>query len=157
MCFEKAAFHLVWLLVDRENGAVWELRRHETRLATITVTGYDDEDVIGTFAPEREFDVVAPLFAAQSALGLLPSSEIDDHAIRAWEALYDTIHASMVLIAPSGPVRDFMLSIWDACGEIPAPGREVEASFQFGDIPYRYRGQFTWQAENARRSRNRRI
>ncbi|WP_157573952.1 hypothetical protein [Nocardia jejuensis] len=132
--------------MDREIGAVWELRRQKTVLARITVTGEDEQALLGTFAAEPEFGEVAPLFLTQSVLGLLSHAEITDSIARVWEGLYDTICRSMVLIGPSGPLQDFELSIYDTEGEFAQPGREATAEFDWG-----YRDRFAWWADRRNR------
>ncbi|MFB8005063.1 hypothetical protein [Nocardia sp. NPDC056000] len=132
--------------MDRQVGAVWELRRQETVLARITVTGEDERALVGTFAAEPEFDEVAPLFAAQCALGTLRNTQITDGIARVWEGLYDTICQSMTLVGPSGPLQDFELNIYDTDGELPQPGRESLAVFDWG-----YRDRFAWWVDRRNR------
>ncbi|MFF2555139.1 hypothetical protein ACFVUS_29330 [Nocardia sp. NPDC058058] len=134
--------------MDREIGAVWELRRQGTVLARITVTGEDERALVGTFAAEPEFSEVAPLFLAQCALGSLSEPEITDTLVRVWEGLYDSICQSMVLVGPSGPLEGFELNIYDTDGELPQPGREAVAQFDWG-----YRDHFAWIAERRNRFR----
>ncbi|UGT43180.1 hypothetical protein LTV02_07265 [Nocardia yamanashiensis] len=136
--------------MDREIGSVWELRRSGSVLATIEVTGLDEHRVNGKFVATPEFQYVAPLFAAQGSLQELAAPEITEGVIRAWEGLYDTICRSMVLVAPSGPVREFVLGVYDADGELPRPGAEAEASIEWS--AHSYRDLLAWRAEHYRPS-----
>ncbi|GLZ29723.1 hypothetical protein Lesp02_19130 [Lentzea sp. NBRC 105346] len=97
---------------------VWHLRRGDELLGTITITDGDFPWLSGRFAPEPGFAEFAPLFAEE--LALLESEDWE-----AWEAAYDRISGQLTLVAPDGPVAEFLLHV-----------QGDEAWFRWSDEPF---------------------
>ena len=87
-------------------GEVWRLQRHNELVGEITVDGVDFPWLEGHFEPGHAFAAVKPLFEQELAL-----LEADDN--QAWEDAYERINQTMKLIAPDGPVAEFLLHIKD--------------------------------------------
>jgi hypothetical protein len=68
---------------------------------------------------------VAPLFAEELALTRALEDDAGEAAVAAWEAAYDRIATTTTLVAPSGPVPEFLLHV-DA----------GEAWFRWSDEPF---------------------
>jgi hypothetical protein len=86
------------------DGQVWRLLRRGEPLGEIVVDDGDFPWLHGRFVPEPAFSEVRPLF--ERSLELL---DAEDYA--AWEPAYDRINATMTLVAPDGPVAEFLLHI----------------------------------------------
>ncbi|MEV7228074.1 MULTISPECIES: hypothetical protein [Polymorphospora] len=90
-------------------GEVWQLRRGDEVLGEITVTDADFPWLGGCFAARPGFAEVAPLFAEEVALATVLEDDDSAAAVEAWETAYDRITTLMTLVAPSGPVAEFLL------------------------------------------------
>ena len=92
-------------------GEVWEMRCGAEVLGEITVTEVDFPWVSGGFAARAGFARFAPLFAEE--LALLGPALDDDSAVTVddWEAVYGRIDAAVTLVAPGGPVAEFLVHI----------------------------------------------
>ncbi|WP_100445916.1 hypothetical protein [Glycomyces xiaoerkulensis] len=87
---------------------VWELRRGSEVLGEIHVNDGEFPWLMGRFVPRPGFAEVKPLF--DRSLELLHH---DDGAQEGWEEVYDRIVETLTLVAPDGPVSDFLLHIKD--------------------------------------------
>lgn len=106
-------------------GEVWQLRHGDEVLGEITITGTDFPWVSGSFAARGGFARFAPWFAEELALLEVTLDDAGEADVSAWDAAYDRIASTMTLIAPSGPVTEFLLHI-DA----------GEAWFRWTDEPF---------------------
>lgn len=92
-------------------GEVWQLRRGDELLGEITITEVDFPWLGGSFAAGSGFAEVASLFAEEFALTKVIEEDDSAADIDAWEAAYDRIAETMTLVAPSGPVAEFLLYV----------------------------------------------
>lgn len=106
-------------------GEVWQLRRGDEVLGEITITDADFPWLRGSFVARAGFAEVASLFAEELALSEVILDDDSKAAIDAWETAYDRIAKTMTLVAPSGPVAEFLLHV-DA----------GEAWFRWSDEPF---------------------
>ncbi|GJF33129.1 hypothetical protein KNE206_58290 [Kitasatospora sp. NE20-6] len=99
-------------------GQVWRLVRREEEVGEIVIEEADFPWLRGRFVPGPGFAVVRPLFVRALAL-----SEAED-----WEAFdgaYQEIADTMSMVAPSGPVAEFLLHVQDD-----------QAWFRWSDEPF---------------------
>ncbi|OLZ59354.1 hypothetical protein AVW11_26500 [Streptomyces amritsarensis] len=87
-------------------GAVWRLVRQEELLGEIVIDEADFPWLNGRFVPTPTFSEVKPWFDASLALMEAEEYEQFDHA-------YERIADTLSLVAPSGPVAEFLLHISD--------------------------------------------
>jgi len=106
-------------------GEAWQLRRGDEVLGDITITDADFPWLSGRFVPRPGFAAVAPLFAEELALSQATEDDAGAATIQAWETGYERIAATMTLVAPSGPVAEFLLHIDGS-----------EAWFRWSDEPF---------------------
>ncbi|MEU8517641.1 hypothetical protein AB0C76_39610 [Kitasatospora sp. NPDC048722] len=99
-------------------GGVWRLVRQEELLGEILIDGSDFPWLEGRFVPTPAFAAVEPWFDESPAL--LEADEIEH-----FDDAYDRIAQALSLVAPSGPVAEFLLHIAD--------GR---AWFRWSDEPF---------------------
>jgi hypothetical protein len=92
-------------------GEKWQLRRDGEVLGEITITDADFPWLSGSFAARAGFAEVVPLFAEELALSEVMLDDDSEATVDAWETAYDRIAKSMTLVAPSGPVAEFLLHI----------------------------------------------
>lgn len=89
----------------------WELREGSSVLGVITVDDLDFPWLSGSFAAAPGFARWAPVFAESSRM-LDELADVDDPAgWEHWEAWYDRISTALTLVAPAGPVAEFLLHI----------------------------------------------
>jgi hypothetical protein len=99
-------------------GEVWRLCRGEQLLGEIHLQGGDFPWVHGTFQPRQAFAEVKPWFDEELAL-------VESHRNAECDAVYHRITGSLSLVAPDGPVAEFLLHI-----------RGDEAWFRWSDEPF---------------------
>lgn len=99
-------------------GQVWRLERDTELLGEIVIAEADFPWLSGRFTPQPAFAGVKPWF--DEALALVAAEEHER-----FDAAYDRIARSLSLVAPSGPVAEFLLHIED--------GR---AWFRWSDEPF---------------------
>ena len=88
-------------------GEVWRVRSGEEPVGDILIDDADFPWLSGRFTAGAAFEGVRELFAHELAL-----MELDDEGRRVeWEAAYDEIRRRVSLIAPHGPVPEFLLHI----------------------------------------------
>ncbi|MDX2544715.1 hypothetical protein ACOT81_20305 [Streptomyces sp. WI04-05B] len=85
-------------------GQVWRLRRGEESLGEIVIAEADFPWLSGRFVPEPAFAEVEPWFV--ETLALIEAERYDE-----FEDAYDRIARALTLVAPSGPVAEFLLHI----------------------------------------------
>ena len=85
-------------------GQVWRLERDEELLGEIVIEEADFPWLSGWFVPEPAFAEVDPWFAEMLAL-----VEAEEH--ERFDDVYDRIAHALTLVAPSGPVAEFLLHI----------------------------------------------
>jgi len=92
-------------------GERWELREGASVLGVIAIEVQDFPWLSGPFAAEPGFARWAGVFAESSRM-LDALADVDDPAGWAhWEAFYDRISSALTLVAPAGPVAEFLLHI----------------------------------------------
>lgn len=89
--------------------------RQDNLVGEITIEDADGPWLSGRFVPDLE-----PLF--QQELALLDTLDED---YERWEAIYDKIARAVHLVAPHGPVAEFLLHVQDG-----------EAWFRWSDEPF---------------------
>ncbi|MFK4101949.1 hypothetical protein ACI2L1_18100 [Streptomyces sp. NPDC019531] len=88
-------------------GQVWQVRGGGEPVGDIVIDDADFPWLSGRFTPGTAFGGVRDLFARELAL-----MELDDEARQEeWEAAHDEIRRRVSLIAPHGPVPEFLLHI----------------------------------------------
>jgi hypothetical protein len=87
-------------------GEIWRVERGTEVVGEITVTEADWPWLNGDFAPGPGFADLRPHFARELAL-----VETIDEDIEAWEAAYARASEGVRLVAPAGPVAEFLLHI----------------------------------------------
>ncbi|MEU6210189.1 hypothetical protein ACIA6E_01925 [Streptomyces sp. NPDC051815] len=100
------------------DGEVWRLVRQEELLGEVVVDEADFPWLHGRFVPTPAFDEVKPWF--DESLALVEAEEFER-----FDEVYDRIAHTLSLVAPSGPVAEFLLHIED--------GR---AWFRWSDEPF---------------------
>lgn len=109
-------------------GGVWQVRGAEGTVGDILIDEADFPWLSGRFTAGPGYDGVRELFARELAL-----LELDDEERQQeWEAVYDEIRRRVSLIAPHGPVPEFLLHI-DVGGGL--------AWFRWSDEPFDGDGQ----------------
>jgi hypothetical protein len=93
----------------RPSGEVWRVCRGDEVVGEITITGADFPWLSGRFAARPAFAAVAPLIADE--LALLERCLDSDDYVEAWEAAYQRVADTVRLVAPAGPVAQFLLHI----------------------------------------------
>ena len=88
-------------------GEVWRVRSGEDRVGEILIDDVDFPWLSGRFTAGPAFEAVRELFARELALTELD----DDERWQEWEAAYDEIARRVSLLAPDGPVPEFLLHI----------------------------------------------
>lgn len=106
-------------------GEVWQLRRGEEVLGEITITDANFPWLSGGFAARAGFALVASLFAEELSLSEMIVDDDSEANIDAWETAYGRIASTMTLVAPAGPVAEFLMHV-DA----------GEAWFRWSDEPF---------------------
>ncbi|MGQ4389913.1 hypothetical protein [Streptomyces sp. SAS_270] len=99
-------------------GEVWRLMRQEDLLGEIVIDEADFPWLNGRFVPTPTFEEVKPWF--DESLALLEAEEYER-----FDDSYDRIADTLSLVAPSGPVAEFLLHISDA-----------RAWFRWSDEPF---------------------
>ncbi|MFD9596170.1 hypothetical protein ACFWA9_25960 [Kitasatospora sp. NPDC059973] len=99
-------------------GEVWRLMRQEELPGEIVIDESEFPWLHGRFAPAPTFGAVKPWF--DESLALVEAEEFER-----FDDSYDRIAAALTLLAPSGPVAEFLLHISD--------GR---AWFRWSDEPF---------------------
>ncbi|MFE1271229.1 hypothetical protein [Streptomyces sp. NPDC058758] len=99
-------------------GEVWRLMRQEELLGEIVIDEVDFPWLNGRFVPTPTFGEVKPWF--DESLALLEAEEYER-----FDDFHDRIADALSLVAPSGPVAQFLLHISD--------GR---AWFRWSDEPF---------------------
>lgn len=88
-------------------GDVWRVRSGEEPVGDILIDDADFPWLSGRFTAGTAFDGVRELFARELAL-----MELDDETgWEEWETVHDQIQRRVSLIAPGGPVPEFLLHI----------------------------------------------
>ncbi|MFJ3492339.1 hypothetical protein ACIPPJ_01855 [Streptomyces sp. NPDC086091] len=100
---------------------VWTVRRGAETVGEVAVDDGDFPWLSGRFTPGPAYADLAPLFARE--LALLE----DGGAARAeeWGAVYARIEEAVELVAPDGPVAEFLLHI-----------KDDRACFRWNDEPF---------------------
>ncbi len=88
------------------DGEVWRLVRQEELLGEVVVDEADFPWLHGRFVPTPAFDEVKPWF--DESLSLVEAEEFER-----FDEVYDRIAHTLSLVAPSGPVAEFLLHIED--------------------------------------------
>ena len=91
----------------------WELREGDEVLGAITVDDSDFPWLSGRFEAAAGFARWAPLFDEEQRLLDLVCEDDDPTGWERWERLYDRISGALTLVAPDGPVAEFLLHIED--------------------------------------------
>ncbi|ELP68269.1 hypothetical protein ACKI1I_00050 [Streptomyces turgidiscabies] len=99
-------------------GQVWRLERDKVLLGEIMIEDADFPWLSGRFVPEPAFAAVEPWFS--ETLALLDAERYDE-----FEDTYDRISRALTLVAPSGPVAEFLLHIQGS-----------QAWFRWSDEPF---------------------
>ncbi|MCX2182697.1 hypothetical protein KV205_19520 [Streptomyces sp. SKN60] len=99
-------------------GEVWRLMRQEELLGEIVIDEADFPWLNGHFVPTPTFEAVKPWF--EESLALIAAEQYER-----FDDSYDRIAKALSLVAPSGPVPEFLLHIDD--------GR---AWFRWSDEPF---------------------
>jgi hypothetical protein len=103
------------------NGEVWRLYRGSDLLGEITVEGSDFPWLHARFSAQPAFAEVRPLFERE-----LAHVEVDgDLDVAAWEATYQAITQTISLVAPSGPVAEFLLHVRGEDAWVPVERRTI--------------------------------
>jgi hypothetical protein len=87
-------------------GEVWQVRGAEEPVGDILIDDADFPWLSGRFTAGPGFAGVRELFARDRAL-------VEEERWQEWEEAYDEIRRRVSLIAPSGPVPEFLLHIED--------------------------------------------
>ncbi|MEU6357292.1 hypothetical protein ABZ896_49675 [Streptomyces sp. NPDC047072] len=88
-------------------GEVWQVRSGDDGVGEILIDDADFPWLSGRFTAGPAYESVRELFARELAL-----IERDDEDRREeWEAAYDEITRRVSLVAPDGPVAEFLLHI----------------------------------------------
>ncbi|MEU6227022.1 hypothetical protein [Streptomyces sp. NPDC047042] len=85
-------------------GEVWRLERGGESLGEIVIEEADFPWLSGRFVPEPAFAEVEPWFV--EAIALMEAEEYDR-----FEDAYERIARTLTLVAPAGPVAEFLLHI----------------------------------------------
>ncbi|MFI9815914.1 hypothetical protein [Saccharothrix variisporea] len=106
-------------------GGVWRLQRGDELLGEVLVEDGDFPWLSGRFRPQPAFAEVKPLFDEELALteALADSDSAED--VEAWERVYERIAGALTLVAPHGPVPEFLLHV-----------QGDEAWFRWSDEPF---------------------
>lgn len=99
-------------------GEVWRLMREQELLGEIVIDEADFPWLNGQFVPTPGFDEVRPWFAESLAL-------LDAEEYERFDTAYDRIAGALSLVAPEGPVAEFLLHI-----------SEDRAWFRWSDEPF---------------------
>jgi hypothetical protein len=99
-------------------GEVWRLLRQDELIGEIVIEQGDFPWLSGRFAPAPAFAAWKPLFDRE--LALMEEENWDE-----WEAVAAEIHDNLLLVAPGGPVAEFLLHIEDD-----------QAWFRWNDEPF---------------------
>ncbi|MEV1005660.1 hypothetical protein [Nonomuraea sp. NPDC050202] len=89
-------------------GDVWRLVRRGELVGTITIEDADQPWLNGRFVAGPAFGEFEPLFSQELAL----LDHIDED-YEAWEAVHGQITSAVQLVAPHGPVPEFLLHVQD--------------------------------------------
>src|SRR5688572_23008777 len=92
-------------------GEVWQLRRRDDVVGEITISDADFPWLAGTFVALPGFAEVAPLFAEELELTRRIEDDDSKATVEEWEAVHRRIATMLTLVAPSGPVAEFLLHI----------------------------------------------
>ncbi|MER5757821.1 hypothetical protein [Streptomyces sp. NPDC002082] len=99
-------------------GEVWRLMRQEDLLGEIMIDKADFPWLNGRFVPTQTFGEVKPWF--DESLALMVAEEY-----QRFDDSYDRIAGALSLVAPAGPVAEFLLHISDS-----------RAWFRWSDEPF---------------------
>lgn len=99
-------------------GEVWRLTRQEVLLGEIVIDEADFPWLNGRFVPTAAFGEVKPWFDESRAM-------MEGEEYERFDDSYDRIAGTLSLVAPSGPVAEFLLHISDA-----------RAWFRWSDEPF---------------------
>lgn len=106
-------------------GGVWRLVRGEVLLGEIVIEDSDFPWLSGRFRPQPAFAEVKSLFDEELALSEALCESESDEDVAAWERAYERIAGSLSLVAPHGPVPEFLLHV-----------QGDEAWFRWSDEPF---------------------
>ncbi|GGL33580.1 hypothetical protein [Planomonospora parontospora] len=99
-------------------GGIWRVLRGRELVGEIIVEDADFPWLRGRFAPGPAFAGVKPLFDRD--LELMEEQRWDE-----WEEVYEEIRKAVRMVAPSGPVAEFLLHI-----------EKGEAWFRWSEEPF---------------------
>lgn len=85
-------------------GDVWQLRRGQELVGEIHLEGGDFPWLSGRFVPTAGFAEVKSLFTRELAL-------TEQEAWDEWDSVIGEINDTMHLVAPTGPVAEFLLHL----------------------------------------------
>ncbi|WTR19158.1 hypothetical protein OG565_18710 [Streptomyces sp. NBC_00138] len=85
-------------------GDIWRLRRGEEVVGEILVEEGDFPWLSGRFVPTAGFAEVKPLFERE--LALTEEEDRDE-----WDSVVGEINVKLQLVAPAGPVAEFLLHV----------------------------------------------
>ncbi|MGC0398193.1 hypothetical protein RKD27_000837 [Streptomyces sp. SAI-126] len=88
-------------------GEVWQVRGGAEPVGDILIDEADFPWLSGRFTAGPGFAAVRELFARELAL----TEEDDEERWQEWEEAYDEIRRQVSLVAPAGPVPEFLLHI----------------------------------------------
>ncbi|MFE1834628.1 hypothetical protein [Streptomyces sviceus] len=88
-------------------GEVWQVRGADEPVGDILIDDADFPWLSGRFTAGPGFAGVRELFARELAL----LEEDEEESRQEWEAAYDEVRRRVSLIAPNGPVPEFLLHI----------------------------------------------
>ncbi|MET7733474.1 hypothetical protein ABZT02_19180 [Streptomyces sp. NPDC005402] len=89
------------------DGEVWQVRGGGDRVGDILIDEADFPWLSGRFTAGPGFAGVRELFARELAL----MDEFDEERQQEWEKAYDEVRRRVSLLAPTGPVAEFLLHI----------------------------------------------
>ncbi|MGY0235062.1 hypothetical protein [Longispora urticae] len=103
-------------------GQVWLVMSDGHPVGEITIEDAEFPWLNGRFAPGPGFAAVKHLFDQELAL---VDDLNTDESVQAWESAYGQVRAAVELVAPGGPVAEFLLHIQDG-----------QAWFRWSDEPF---------------------
>lgn len=122
MSFVGEVWRVVRATPQDEPGAPPPTGVSQETLGEILIEDADFPWLRGSFTPGPGFDAVKPLFDREMAL---TDSMDEDGGADSWEAAYDEVLRTVSLVAPEGPVAEFLLHIEDG-----------QAWFRWSDRPF---------------------
>ncbi|NEB03638.1 hypothetical protein [Streptomyces sp. SID13726] len=92
-------------------GEVWQVRGGDGPVGEILIDDADFPWLSGRFTAGPGYESVRELFVRELALMEPLMTQDDEEGWRRWEAAYDEIERRVTLVAPGGPVPEFLLHI----------------------------------------------